>query len=689
MMLKAIRSFFGFSALWNARQNLQVAAFVFAGYWLGAQLAFFIGTLSDKVFAPFWPPNVILLGALLLISRDRSWICAAAAFPAHVLAELQIGMTISSLLVAFAANLLLAILSAMAVRRWLGDPPALDDFHKAIIFVAVVGLASPALVAFAGAFVPVLDGDTLRHYKTYWLQWFTANALGYLTLGPVAVILAGEGIRAFKSAPLARQAEALLLALTLVAVSKLAFDIAAAYPESGFLPTLLYSPVPLILWAAVRFGTKGVGVTIAIMTAVLFSQALNDRGPFLPGTSETNVLSLQIFLMGLTIPMLLLGASIDETRRVGQQLRDDEERMTAIAAEANVGLWQTDTATGLFWTTDHCRTMLGLPLGTAITKDVILSVVHPEDRQIANEAIAAKTLHMSPTEFRIVLPDGTSKWILARSSLNDAACAASPARSGTLSDITMRKAAEAEAELQRRELAHLMRVSQVSELSSGLAHELTQPLTAILSNAQAARSMLTAQPLDLTEIAAVLDDIVQEDHRAGEVIQRLRSFLRNGRNVFETVDLNDLLNSTLRLLRSEIISRRIKTEFIPRPSPALVGGDPVQLQQVLLNLVMNSIESVSHLARLRRTIILKVDNAGTNELEVSVADRGTGISQIDQERLFEPFFTTKEQGLGLGLSICSTIIKRHGGTLTLDNNPSGGATARFRLPQLSAKDRTT
>jgi C4-dicarboxylate-specific signal transduction histidine kinase len=387
--------------------------------------------------------------------------------------------------------------------------------------------------------------------------------------------------------------------------------------------------------------------------------------------------------------MLLLGSSIDETRRVGRQLREDEERMTLIAAEANVGLWQTDTTTGHFWTTDHCRRMLGLPPGASITKDLILSIAHPDDRHIANEAIAASTLHVLPTEFRIVLPDGKIRWILARSNSSNAASAASATSSGMLSDVTARKTAEAEAELQRREIAHLMRVSQVSELSSGLAHELTQPLTAILSNAQAARSMLAGKSPDLAEIAEALDDIIQEDHRAGEVIHRLRSFLKNGKDAFETVDLNDLLNSTLRLLRSEIISRCIKIDFIRASDPALVSGDPVQLQQVLINLVMNSIDSVNHLARLRRIIILKVENVTINELEVSVADRGTGISQVDHERIFEPFFTTKERGLGLGLSICSTIIKRHGGSLTLDNNSSEGATARFRLPRLAAKDRTT
>jgi C4-dicarboxylate-specific signal transduction histidine kinase len=229
-----------------------------------------------------------------------------------------------------------------------------------------------------------------------------------------------------------------------------------------------------------------------------------------------------------------------------------------------------------------------------------------------------------------------------------------------------------------------MRVSQVGALSGGLAHELTQPLTAILANAQAARTMLSAKTPKLDEIADSLDDIISEDLRAGEVIQRLRTLLKNGKAEVETVNIQALIDSTLRLLNNELISRSVKTKVIASNGLSFVDGDPVQLQQVLLNLVMNALESMMKTDARRRLLTLTSQRLD-DQIEVKVIDRGTGIDVEAKAALFRAFFTTKESGLGLGLSICSTIIERHGGSLSLSNNTDGGATARFCLPAQRTK----
>jgi C4-dicarboxylate-specific signal transduction histidine kinase len=225
-----------------------------------------------------------------------------------------------------------------------------------------------------------------------------------------------------------------------------------------------------------------------------------------------------------------------------------------------------------------------------------------------------------------------------------------------------------------------MRVSQVGELSGGLAHELTQPLTAILANAQAARLMLENSPADLSVIAEVLEDIIREDQRAGEVIRRLRSLLKDSENRSEDIDLNGLLEATLQLLKNEFISKRVNVICDFDPATPLVFGDQIQLQQVFLNLITNAIEAVHQMAIIRRSILIKTRRSTDDIVELNVIDHGVGIKPADQMRLFEPFFTTKERGLGLGLSICTTIVARHRGTLTLENNPEGGATASLRMP---------
>ena len=187
------------------------------------------------------------------------------------------------------------------------------------------------------------------------------------------------------------------------------------------------------------------------------------------------------------------------------------------------------------------------------------------------------------------------------------------------------KSAEAEAALQRQEIAHLMRVSMLGELSGSLAHELTQPLTAILSNAQAAKLVLAHDAPDLQEVSEVLDDIITEDSRAGEVIHRLRGLLKKDASEYEVVDLNDLINSTLRLLHSELINRRITINSDQARPLHSVLGDPVQLQQVLINLLINAMDAIEEMSPSRRTITVSTSMTDDGSIEVRISDRGTGL----------------------------------------------------------------
>jgi signal transduction histidine kinase len=242
-----------------------------------------------------------------------------------------------------------------------------------------------------------------------------------------------------------------------------------------------------------------------------------------------------------------------------------------------------------------------------------------------------------------------------------------------------RRVAEAEAAEQRREVAHLMRVSVLGELSGAIAHEINQPLTAILSNAQAALHLLEQKSPDLAEVRDAINDIVHEDNRAGDVIGRLRNLLRKGERKSELVDLNDLVRSTLVLLHSELISRRIDVKPDLADGLPTISGDPIQLHQVLLNLLMNAMDAMASNRDADRMITVRTRMAN-GTIDVQIRDRGLGIKPDERAKLFKPFYTSKDHGLGLGLAICSTIAQAHGGELTLDNHADRGAIAVLSLP---------
>ncbi len=247
-------------------------------------------------------------------------------------------------------------------------------------------------------------------------------------------------------------------------------------------------------------------------------------------------------------------------------------------------------------------------------------------------------------------------------------------------DITARKESELEIERQRNELAHLSRVTMLGELSGSLAHELNQPLAAILANAQAAQRFLAQEPPNLAEVADILADIVADDRHAGSVIQGLRLLLKKGEMRQEPVDLNEAVRAVLKLVRSDLLNAHVAAVATLAPDLPAVRGDRVQLQQVLLNLVANASEAMAGVAvgQRRLAIVSAVDSSGM--VRLSVADRGCGIAAGDLERVFEPFVTTKAQGLGLGLAVCRRLVEAHGGRLWAETATPAGACFHFTVP---------
>jgi PAS domain S-box-containing protein len=258
---------------------------------------------------------------------------------------------------------------------------------------------------------------------------------------------------------------------------------------------------------------------------------------------------------------------------------------------------------------------------------------------------------------------------------------------GTSTDITQRKATEEELRRQREELAHLTRVWNMGELAASLAHELNQPLTAILSNAQAAQRFLSGKPSDIEEVREILHDIVEDNKRAGEVIRRMRALVKREDFEFSSLDLSDIIREIMSLVHSDAILRNVRVRLGVDPALPHPRGDKVQLQQVLLNLLLNAFDAMRDSPADEREVLLRAELDGPDMVRISITDRGTGLTSDQLDKIFQPFFTTKREGLGMGLSISRSIVDVHGGRLWAENNIDQGATFSFTLPVSQATER--
>jgi signal transduction histidine kinase len=249
-----------------------------------------------------------------------------------------------------------------------------------------------------------------------------------------------------------------------------------------------------------------------------------------------------------------------------------------------------------------------------------------------------------------------------------------------------RKQTELEAQRLRQDLTHIGRVSALGELTASLAHELRQPLTAILYNAQAAQRLLAADVVNLDKVREILTDIIADDKRAADVIQRLRALLSKGDPEFVSLDLNEIVGEVSWLMRSDAIVRNVPLSLELAADLPSVSGDRVQLQQVVLNLVLNGLEAMREPHAGERTLVVRTARDGAAAVRVEVQDSGPGIDAKALDHMFEPLYTTKAEGLGMGLAIVRTIVDAHGGGLGASNNAQGGATVHFTLPVDNKED---
>jgi PAS domain S-box-containing protein len=656
---------------------LLAALVVMGGYYLGAKIGLAL-TYHPHPISTLWPPNALLLAALLLTPTRWWWLLVLAAFPAHLAAELQSGVPMAMVLGWFVSNCSEALIGAACLRRLVPGPVRFDTIRDVGVFLVFGGFVAPLLSTFLDAGIVKLVGWGEGGYWHLWRMRFFSNILAALTVVPLVVTWFTVGLASLRRMSFWRFMECGLLFLGLLAVGIVVFEQQNAGPMTA--PALFYAPLPFLLWAAVRFGPAGTSAALAVVVMLAIWGAIHGQGPFVTSSPEDNARAVQLFLIAVAIPLLLLAAVIEEHGKAREDLELSERRSAQTFRSSPYPLAivrQSDHS--IVDVNDRWEAMYGIPRAEAVgrTTAELQIYVTDNDRCAFLEALAAYgTVRDKEADMR----DRAGRVHQAVLSADAVTIGGVPCIITITRDITEQRRAERAWEEQRQQLTHLNRVAMLGELSGALAHELNQPLTAILSNAQAAQHLLAADRIDLGELREILRDIAEEDRRAGAVIHRLHALFKNGETHFQRLDANDLVNDVLHLARGDLITRGIGSVAHLSTGLPPVRGDRVQLQQVLLNLVMNACDAMSAGDSADRMLIIRTQAQADANVRLEVSDSGPGIPGERLDKLFDPFFTTKQKGLGLGLSISHSIVTAHSGRLWAQNNADRGATFCVVLP---------
>ncbi|MFO1311072.1 MAG: PAS domain S-box protein [Burkholderiales bacterium] len=373
-----------------------------------------------------------------------------------------------------------------------------------------------------------------------------------------------------------------------------------------------------------------------------------------------------------------------ELRAKEAALRRNETRMRAVVEAVPSVILLVDRAGTIQLANGQVERQFGYAPGELIGRNVDLLV--PDLRAAQREAMGTPV----PNPVRAHRTAGRRKdggELPLEAGLNPLPAEDGPLVLVSLVDLTERLRSEREAERQRNELAHLSRVSTLGALSGSLAHELNQPLAAILSNAQAAQRFLAMPQPRLDQVEASLADIVKSDRRAAAVIGRIRALLKREEVRHEVLDINETIHDVLRLLHNDLLQRGVEVALDCATALPEVDADRIQIQQVLVNFIVNACEAIDEVGGPRTIRIRSFVNAA-GQVELAVADSGPGIAPDDLERIFEPFVSTKRHGLGLGLAICRSITESHRGRMRATNNADGGATLHLELPPRAIAEET-
>jgi PAS domain S-box-containing protein len=637
-------------------------------------------SFSQACASPFWFPDTVLLCALLL-SRPRNWwIYILGALPIRLFSPVAHGNPIWFLLATYANDSVKGVVLAWALRWFIGHPVRLQSVKDFGLFCAIAVLLVPAASAFGGAATISPRGG---QFWAAWQQWFLGNALAHAVLTPVILYCISAWQRGIKRPSRTQLLEGTALVVGLLLTVQMAFTTdmnGMDFPKSCF-----YAPIPLMFWAAVRFGMPGACGAVLILASTAVQAAVHGRGPFFAKSPVDTAFILQEYLLFRAVPLYLVAIIIQQKDDAEHSLRESEQRFRIMADTAPVLVWMSgrDKLCDFFnrgWLEFTGRTM-EQELGNGWAEGV-----HPDDAQRCFKIYHSCFDSREPfeMEYRLRRYDGEYRWVLDRGVPRRTSTGDFMGYVGVVVDLTDRRRAEDA----RQSLMHASRLAVAGEFTAMVVHELNQPLNAILLNIAVLETLLDAKPPS-DEAHEITADIHADTLRASEAIRRIRNLVNKQQMEIQLVDLNTTVMDVLRLAKSDATHRGVQLRSDCHAPSATVRGDVVHLQRVVLNLLLNGMDAMKENPESDRHLFVSTAHNG-DFIEVSVKDNGQGIKPENLSRIFDSFFTTKPDGMGIGLSMARSIVQMHSGRLWAENNRDGsGTTFRFTLPAATPEPQLT
>jgi signal transduction histidine kinase/integral membrane sensor domain MASE1 len=706
-------------------QNLlAVAIAVAAAYYVSAQVGLFL-TFPPATTSVLWPPNAILTSALLLVPMRHWWVCFAAAFPVHVVLEVGAGFSPPLVALLFLTNCSEAAIAAGGLRVVGRGPIRFDSFGRVAAFIGIAGFVAPIVSSFFDAAVV----SALRH-EPYWDVWRArvfANTLTEISVVPAVVL----GVRALSQRSLPSPRALLEGAILGVAVGFVAAGVFGNLRFADFMPGIPRTPtvllLPLLFWGSVRFGVGGVSAMLLLAALVASVSAAHGFRPFDILPPLESLMAVQLYLTVMSVPLMCLAGLIEERRQAAAEL-SARLRFEGLLAQISASFVCPKRRSLSVY--DECLSRIGQFLqADAVCMDTGRTQRdHERFRQWRRTDNGPRLLGRGPLYFpwiqsridegqtvtcesRDGLPEQANADRAALAVLDLQAAVVVPFAKGgslvlashaprawreievdqvrllaeVLSNAWLREETEFELQRARHGLAQVARLVSMGELMSSLAHEINQPLTGILSNAQAAGRMLDGAALRTTELRAIVGDIIEDNRRASDVINRMREMTARTATPPEMVDLNAVVRDVAVLVSSETIIRNVSVTLRLTSQPVCVVGARVELQQALLNVLSNAMDAVSDRDVDMRLVHVSVeaderDPASNEDVRVIVRDSGCGWKPPSVPRPFDALADLGADDHGLALAVARAIIENHGGMITTEPDATGGAMVTISLP---------